>query len=65
MVGEKVRELREKRSLTTNELGKLAGITRQTVENIENGRVSPRLDTLEKIFQALGYKSLKRLINAK
>ena len=65
MIGEKIKELREGRSLTTNELGKLAGIARQTVENIENGRVSPRIDTLEKIFSALGHKSLKQLMNAK
>ena len=61
MVGKKIRELRENRKLTTNELGKLAGITRQTVENIENGKVSARLDTLEKIAKNLGLKSVKEL----
>ena len=61
MVGKKIRELRENRKLTTYELGKLAGISRQTVENIENGKVSARLGTLEKIAKNLGLKSVKQL----
>jgi len=39
----RVRELREARQLTQGELGQLLGVSRQTINSIENGRYLPSL----------------------
>ncbi|MFB9330068.1 helix-turn-helix domain-containing protein [Paenibacillus aurantiacus] len=41
---------------TQEQLAKVSGLTQPTVTRIENSIISPRLDTLEKLAQALGYK---------
>lgn len=49
----KVRALREKRSLTQAELGKLAGVSRQAINAIETGKFDPSIRlaySLSKIF---------------
>ena len=42
--------------LTLTELEALTGIGKTTLNNIENGTVSPRLDQLEAIARATGTK---------
>ena len=55
---EKIRQLRERKGLTQEAAAKLAGFrSRQAWNNIESGRQSPRLDTLERIAAALGVKA--------
>jgi transcriptional regulator with XRE-family HTH domain len=51
--GEKIREIRERRSLTLREVAKKAGISESLVSQIERNRVSPAIDTLLAIVDAL------------
>ncbi len=53
-VGRKVRELRKARGLLQQELADRAGVSRQTVVNLENGRHVPETATLAKIAKGLG-----------
>lgn len=43
--------------LSQETLGKIIGIDRKTINRIENGHFSPNLDTLVRIFAALGIKA--------
>ena len=49
-------EARDKKNIKLDELVKLTGISRGTLNNIENGKTSPRLSQLEKIAEALEVK---------
>ena len=49
-------EARNKRNLTLEDLEKLTGISKSTLNNIENGKVSPTLKQLECIAKALNMK---------
>lgn len=51
-----VRELRTKKGLTQEVLSGLASIPRSHLAMIESGRISPKIDTLWKISEALGMK---------
>jgi transcriptional regulator with XRE-family HTH domain len=44
--GEKIREIRERRSLTLREVAEKAGVSESLVSQIERNRVSPAIDTL-------------------
>lgn len=46
-------QARGERNLTLVQLAHLTGISKSTLNNIENGRVSPKLEQLEKIAKAL------------
>ena len=50
-----------KRKLSQNELAFAAGISRAGLSKIETGKVSPNIDTLEKIANALNIDSLELL----
>ena len=50
-------EMRTAKGLTLMELAKKSGIGKSTLNNIENGKVSPTLFQLETIAIALGVKS--------
>ena len=52
-IRDKVRELRRARGLLQQELADKAGIARQTVVNLENGRHVPDTATLSKLAKAL------------
>ena len=43
IVKNRVRELREQRQLSQAELGSVLGVSRQTINSIENGRYLPSL----------------------
>lgn len=60
-VGERVRELRKARRWSQQRLGDEAGVTAQTVWNLETGRHVPETATLLKISGALGV-SLSELL---
>jgi transcriptional regulator with XRE-family HTH domain len=49
-------EVRTKKCFTLQELAKRTGIGKSTLNNIENGKVSPTLFQLEMIAIALGVK---------
>ena len=50
----RLRDWRERRGLSTRELGDRAGVQFSTVHRIESGRMSPTVAMLEKLAKALG-----------
>jgi transcriptional regulator with XRE-family HTH domain len=62
LIGVKIRRLREKKGIRSNELAERAGITPQTVSRIEKGHTDVGFSTLRKILASMGY-SLKDLAN--
>lgn len=55
-IAEIVRYHRKKSGLSQKELAKLAGVGKTVVFDIENGKTSIRLDTLQKILKILNIK---------
>ncbi len=53
MVGERLKQIREKCGLSQRELARRADVTNGTLSNIEQGRVSPSIASLEKILAAI------------
>ena len=47
---------RRKANLSQRELGRRAGATQATISRIEEGLVSPRFDTLERLLDACGFQ---------
>ena len=52
-IGCKIRELRERKCLTQEELSERSLVNVRTIQRIENGEVSPRSDTISLISKAL------------
>lgn len=52
-LGENVRQLREGRGLTQEQMAKIAGIPRATWSNLESGSANPTLAVLTKVANAL------------
>lgn len=50
----KVKELRERKHLTLKELEERSGVDGSLINRIENGKVTPRVDTAVKLARALG-----------
>lgn len=50
-----LRYARSKANLSQRELGARAGVTQASIARIEQGRVSPRFDTLERLLDACGF----------
>ena len=57
--GEKIKELRKKRGLTQKQLGDLCGMADSAIRRYENGRANPKIETLQKIADALDVKVIK------
>jgi len=53
-VGRRVRELRQSRRLSLQELADKAGLTRGNASRLEAGKHEPRLETLSRVAEALG-----------
>lgn len=53
-IGRRIRQLREARRITQEDLAAAAGVGRVTLVRIERGEQSPRFDTLAALAQALG-----------
>jgi transcriptional regulator with XRE-family HTH domain len=49
-----LREIREKKFLTQEELAQRAGLIVVTINRIEKGRQKPRFKTIRKLAEALG-----------
>ena len=49
-----MREAREARDLTQRDVAKLAGVSRQTIQNLEGNLGKPDLNTLLRVADALG-----------
>ena len=54
VVGDRIREYREQRNLSQDELAELASIHRVTLSRYESGRVDPGAQALARIADALG-----------
>ena len=54
-----IRELRKKLGISQQELGELAGVTRQTINALENSRYNPSLLLAYKITKILGTESIE------
>ncbi len=52
--GEAIRKARIQHNLTQEELGERIGVKRSQICKLENGRCSPTLSTVSRVFRALG-----------
>src|SRR5438270_235772 len=61
--GRVLREARLKAGLTQRELSMRAGIAQPAIARIESGKVTPRVDTLDRLLRACGWalESTRRL----
>ncbi len=55
-IGEKIKILRQKKRLTQKQLGDLCGMADSAIRRYENGRAKPKIETLQKIADALDIK---------
>ena len=62
LIGIKIKRLREKKNIKSNELAERSGITAQTISRIEKGHQDISFTTLRKLLASMGY-SLKDLAN--
>ncbi len=53
MLGDRITNIRKERNMKQYELAEKAGLANSTVCDIEKGRLSPSLKTLQKIAEAL------------
>lgn len=53
-IGENLRRLRLRRHLSTRELASRSGISHSTISLIERDKISPTIDTLQAVLDALG-----------
>jgi transcriptional regulator with XRE-family HTH domain len=53
MIGKRVLNVREQRGLTLEDLAKRSGVSKATLWRIENDKVAPSTDSLQKIARAL------------
>src|SRR5262245_45851208 len=51
-----LRYARRKANLSQRELGRRAGATQATISRIEEGLISPRFETLERLLDACGFE---------
>lgn len=61
-IGEKIKTLRRKKRLTQKQLGDLCGMADSAIRRYESGRAKPKIETIEKIANALGVP-LNKLID--
>lgn len=54
-VGEAIKKARIQHNLTQEELGEKIGVKRSQICKLENGRCSPTLSTMSRVFRALGF----------
>ena len=53
-IGQRIRQLRESRTMTQSQLQSRSKVSRSYLSRIESGQMTPSLGTLEKIAEALG-----------
>ena len=51
--GGKIKAARQKAGFTQKRLGELCGIAESTIRRYESGKLNPKIETIEKIAQAL------------
>ncbi|MFI3289919.1 MAG: helix-turn-helix transcriptional regulator [Rikenellaceae bacterium] len=60
MVGQKIKEIRESKQLTQEDLGKLIGVQKAQISKIENGK-NLTISTIIKVFKALNLEAKLRI----
>lgn len=55
----KIWELRTAKGYSLRQLEKISGVSKTDINDIENGRISPTLDTLEMLAKALNVKLIE------
>lgn len=56
LIGEAIKQARKERQLTQEQLGELVGVQKAQISKIENSVKNARLETIMKVFEALGAK---------
>lgn len=62
MIARNLRRFREDRRISIAEVGRRAGVSKQTVASIESGDGNPTVDTIERLAAALGV-SIRALVS--
>ncbi len=57
----KIRQFRQKKGITQQELADLVGVTRQTINALENARYNPSLILAYKITKELGKNAIEEV----
>lgn len=56
LLGQAIKQARQERNLTQEELGELVGVKKAQISKIENSATDARFTTILKVFKALGVK---------
>ena len=56
LLGHAIKQARQERNLTQEQLGKLVGVQKAQISKIENSMKNARFETILKVFEALGAK---------
>ena len=56
LLGHAIKQARQERNLTQEQLGKLVGVQKAQISKIENSVKNARFETILKVFDALGAK---------
>lgn len=56
LIGEAIKDIRKKKSMTQSELGDLIGVKKAQISKLENNTTNVSIGTLMKVFDALGTK---------
>jgi len=56
LLGQAIKQVRQERNLTQEELGVLVGVRKAQISKIENSTTDARFTTILKVFDALGAK---------
>jgi DNA-binding XRE family transcriptional regulator len=56
LLGEAIKQARQERNMTQEELGRLVGVQKAQISKIENSLTDARFETILKVFKALNAK---------
>ena len=56
-LGKNLKRIRTKKGISQGEIGRILGVDKGFVSNIENGKTNPTLATITKLAKALGVSS--------
>ncbi len=56
LLGQAIKQARQERNLTQEQLGELVGVQKAQISKIENSMKNARFETILKVFDALGAK---------
>ena len=56
LIGQAIKQTRQERKLTQEELGKLIGVQKAQISKLENSLTDARFETIIKVFKALNAK---------